>query len=246
VTALNRSQFLAILPPSVPANTFRQRNFRGEAMLAYRSTARENEFDPLDQVAVRVTEALATKTSNKQAADLTADTWPMWSDGVSVAETFPGGERPADEHIYLVIIDVGDDAYVARIGGLDGALKDLPTNTRVVHAVSIDRLLADLRAEAKAAGVPLPDRLAPAFGSPEYLEWRKTIDDEQTLPFEAAREAMIRARKEKAARLADVEAEANLLRREVKALRREAAAVSREHQRIHDAMDDLAKAKGSA
>jgi hypothetical protein len=173
---------LAVLPENLTPANLRSRNARGETVLAYGAKERgrgrhDDAFDPLDPVAVRVTEKLASKIGVKEAVKLTADTWPLWSDGVALAETYPGGERPAREQIYLVIADLGDE-YASRIGGLADLVKDLPAETSVIHGVSIDRLLAELRADAKARGVVLPDRLAPAFGSPEYVRWRESIDDD--------------------------------------------------------------------
>ena len=177
---LTRSQFLAILPTNLNPANLRSRNARGETMLAYRSRERgrgrpEDEFNLLDPVAIWLTETLATRIHTKTAAQLTAAFWPMWSDAVSVAETYPSGEQ-----CYLVVADMGGDDYRAQIGPLAGdksAVLRLPANAQRLIAISFHRLLADLRAAAQAAEVPLPPRLAPRYLSDEYLEWRETIDE---------------------------------------------------------------------
>jgi nucleoid-associated protein YgaU len=241
---LTKSEFLTILPPEVRPEALYQRRQRGEVMLAYGRTSREHGYDWLDPIAIRITEALATRTrvSLSEAARLTAETFPAWSAGVSVAETYPAGERPLGEQIHLVVADVGD-AFITKIGDLAGVLKDLPANTKVVHAISIDQLLADLYADAERVGVTLPAKLTPAFGSDAYLAWRKTIDDDAALD---ATRAFAAAKKKKTDRAAALEAEAKALREEVATLLARQADLSRDHRDIHDALDALAKSKKSS
>jgi hypothetical protein len=94
----------------------------------------------------------------------------------------------------LFVFDVGDE-YVCKPSTLAKVAEDVPANTKGIHAISINALIADFRATAKAAGVPLPDRLTPRFGSDEWAKWRETVDDEKQV--EAAR-AYVKDKKERA------------------------------------------------
>jgi hypothetical protein len=175
MASLKRSEFMALLPSGVQPNNFHQRTHQGLAIFASRGVDRGNVFHLLDPVALRLTEALATRITLKQAVQLTADTWPDWSHAVSLAER-PGGDR---DPIYLIVIDTDAPEPVVKFGPSAKILLSLSDETRTVHAISITRLLADLRADAEAAGIALPDKLAPAFGSPEWAVWRAEIDAEE-------------------------------------------------------------------
>jgi hypothetical protein len=166
---LTPAQFRAFT--GLESNNLGQRKFRGQ-LLAHASP------DILDCIGVLLSQRLAARTNLTTAVQLTADLRPMWTDSVCVVEAFSAGERSADQHIYLVIADAGDQ-YVCKVGNLAGVANDLPSNTRSFTAISINRLLADLRTRAKKADVPLPDKLTPAFGSAEYLRWRETIDNDK-------------------------------------------------------------------
>jgi hypothetical protein len=116
--------------------------------------------------------------------------------------------------VFLIIIDPAEgDEYIVRVGHLDAQLKDLPERTASIHAVSIGLILETLRADAEAAGVILPERLTPKFGSPEYFAWRERIGGE---PATRRARAAIKAREKTLALLAKAEAEAKLLRRKLK------------------------------
>lgn len=174
----NRDQkiFVALLPKGVTAHNHNQRILRGEVAYAYGSTKTRDEFDPLDAVAVRLTQALATRITVKEAARLVVDLWPDWSDGVCVAEIALAAERPIDKQVHLVIADLGDE-YFTKVCDLASALKAIPSSAKTIHAVSIERLLIDLRTDAKVKGVALPERLTPVFKSAEYVAWRETVGD---------------------------------------------------------------------
>jgi hypothetical protein len=210
---VSRATFLAVLPPSVQPNTLHQRSWRGEVPYTYESAVRKaDEFDALDPFAVRLAEALSAKINKKMASALTNHLMPMWSDGVSIAEAHPTGEQ-----CYLVIADMGEGDYRAAIGPLARAAEKLPTNAARIIAISLHRLLADLKADAQRAGVDLPRKLAPEFLSPEYVQWRAAIDAPKQA--EVTR-AFIQARDGEVSHIAAVEAQAKRLRREVRALRR--------------------------
>lgn len=167
---LTDRQFAALLPEGLEPNNLQQRRFRGQVTLAGR--------EPFDAFALRLVQALATaKITLSEADRMVADGYAMLTDAVAVAE-LPGSceDRPAI-HIYFVIFDLGD-SYSFRVGGLDHLSEDAPAGTRMMFAVSIDRLLADLKRDAERIGVALPEKLVPAYGSDEYLEWRRRMGEE--------------------------------------------------------------------
>jgi hypothetical protein len=159
-----RQQALIVLPAAVTVENYRMRKSRGQI-----ASAHESAFN---SVATYIQHALTVRTDNKDAAGITDQTYPMWSDGVAIAEAYPTDDPK--EHVYLIVAEVAGDFH-SVIGPLAAAAK-LPASPRVL-AISINEILKRLRADAAEQGVELPAKIAPQFLSAEYVKWREGIDD---------------------------------------------------------------------
>jgi hypothetical protein len=186
---ITRKQLLIF--SELPPYAFTARQGRGQIPLAggrIMPDKGEQSFGFLDPFAVRLNNAIcAHSVTVKEAARIVVDNWPAWSDGLSIAETYPSrlGASLA-EQIHLIVADIGE-GYFTKVDRLDRALKEAPATAKTVLCLNLERMLDDYRAAAAKAGVELPARLTPEFMSAAYFIWREGIDGKDAN--EAAREA---------------------------------------------------------
>jgi len=217
---MNRTEFLATLPPGVTPHDIRVRRARRELALAGGADQRGNgrrpadEFQWADAIAVRIGERLRANIDLRDAARLTAGLFPQWAPVIAADEAVKLDES---EGAYLILIEVaGDDEYTIRAGELAAQLQNLPAGTVSFRAISLTRILAELRRDAAAAGVETPERFLPRFGSDEFMAWVETIGGNAAQRVREARKATAK----QAALLAEAKAELDAMKTELEAVQR--------------------------
>jgi hypothetical protein len=105
-----------------------------------------------------------------------AETLPAWSDGLCLCEWGDKGEI-----FFVVSADdaVGaywSEAYWFNLATAAEALASVPPQHTVALTISLNRLLDQLRADARERGVELPRKFTPQGGTEEWFQWRALIE----------------------------------------------------------------------
>ena len=217
---MNRTEFLATLPPGITPHDIRVRRARRELALAGGADQRGNgrrpgdEFEWADAIAIRLGERLRSNVDLRDAAWLTTSLFPQWAPAISADEAVKPEER---DGTFLILIEIaGDFEYTIRVGELAAQLKDLPAGTVAFRAISLTRIANELKRDAEAAGVEVPPRLLPRFGSPEFITWIERIGGNAAHRVREARKATAK----QAALLAEAKAELDAMKAELEAAQR--------------------------
>jgi hypothetical protein len=156
---LDSSLIVALRPEGVTRLNQRQRRFRGQDVDA---------LGHLKLIADRLVHRLAGRPGYNvaDAAQLTRATRAIWTDGVCMDEW--GTKGPI---IFVVSPEgVGHLATESQWKRLVRSIR------RAAIAINLTDLLAELRADAKARGIALPDRFTPKGGTESYFAWRAELE----------------------------------------------------------------------
>jgi hypothetical protein len=166
IAKIDTRTIMALLPPGVTADNQRHRRQRGLEVEAP---------DWLQPVADRLVQELATSVDVAKASGIVARSLPAWSDAVCLIET--GDQR----EIFLVVSVLDANRYQIGVGQLKTEVAKVPPTAKSLPVVSLNKLLAQLRKDAKERGIELPERLTPPLGTFEYVQWRAQFDSPEHL-----------------------------------------------------------------
>jgi hypothetical protein len=182
---LSRAEFLRLL--EIKGTTLDQRAFKGEIAFAFGCPipAHTGEYLPLDALAVLLTSMLNAyaKIELKWAATAVREHWDKCLQLLQRAEREAGGE----ELFFAVgttiggkqIVEVGTAREAAK--KIEAALGETGDSLVNVFFMSIQRVLRQLRANARIFKVNLPEHLTVQPDDPDYEKWRDQIENYQRL-----------------------------------------------------------------